>query len=127
MYVADPGHLFQQPNIGSARAPFVFQARSRQLNCGASIMNGKAAFFAREDQSNKVFRSMLASFPANMVNQKQTDLGIPNRFSVNSSRFSRRLSEVARKALDLDAVPPVPGLHDVHRANLSLHRTRHGF
>src|SRR3954452_4138444 len=30
---------------------------------------------------------MLASFPARMVNQKRTDLGIPNRFSLNSSRF----------------------------------------
>src|SRR6266851_5166550 len=32
---------------------------------------------------------MLASFPARMVNQKPADLGIPNRFSPNSSRFSR--------------------------------------
>ena len=30
---------------------------------------------------------MLASFPASMVNQKPTDLGIPNRFKLNSSRF----------------------------------------
>jgi hypothetical protein len=30
-------------------------------------------------------------------------------------------------ALDLDAVPPLRGLQDAHRANLSLHRTRHGF
>jgi hypothetical protein len=30
---------------------------------------------------------MLASFPARMVNQKPTDLGIPNRFKLNSSRF----------------------------------------
>ena len=32
---------------------------------------------------------MLASFPARMVNQKSTDLGIPNRFRLNSSRFKR--------------------------------------
>jgi hypothetical protein len=31
---------------------------------------------------------MLASFPASMVNQKSVDLGIPNRFSLISSRFS---------------------------------------
>src|ERR1700742_882351 len=31
---------------------------------------------------------MLASFPASMVNQKRADLGIPNRFSLISSRFS---------------------------------------
>jgi hypothetical protein len=30
---------------------------------------------------------MLASFPASMVNQKSTDLGIPNRFKLKSSRF----------------------------------------
>jgi hypothetical protein len=31
---------------------------------------------------------MLASFPASMVNQKPTDLGIPNRFRLTSSRFN---------------------------------------
>jgi hypothetical protein len=31
---------------------------------------------------------MLASLPASMVNQRSTDLGIPNRFRVKSSRFS---------------------------------------
>src|SRR5262249_45116770 len=31
---------------------------------------------------------MLASFPASMVNQRSGDLGIPNRFRLNSSRFS---------------------------------------
>jgi hypothetical protein len=32
---------------------------------------------------------MLASFPASMVNQKPGDLGIPNRFKLNSSRSSQ--------------------------------------
>ena len=36
---------------------------------------------------------MLASFPASMVNQKLTDLGIPNRFKLNSSRFRATLAE----------------------------------
>ena len=31
---------------------------------------------------------MLASLPADMVNQKLADLGIPNRFSLTSSRSS---------------------------------------
>jgi len=31
---------------------------------------------------------MLASIPASMVNQKPADLGIPNRFKLNSSRSS---------------------------------------
>ena len=31
---------------------------------------------------------MLASNPASMVNQKYTDLGIPNRFNLTPSRFS---------------------------------------
>ncbi|WP_194476604.1 hypothetical protein [Bradyrhizobium sp. CCBAU 53338] len=41
---------------------------------------------------------MLASYPASMVNQKHTDLGIPNRFNLTSSRFSSQ-------ALGLDQVP----------------------
>jgi predicted DNA-binding ribbon-helix-helix protein len=36
---------------------------------------------------------MLASFPASMVNQRSTDLGIPNRFRLNSSRFSISLED----------------------------------
>ena len=40
---------------------------------------------------------------------------------------SPKLSEIARKALGLDAAPPLRGLQDAHRANLSLHRTRYGF
>jgi hypothetical protein len=32
---------------------------------------------------------MLASIPARMVNQNSTDLGIPIRFNLSSSRFSR--------------------------------------
>jgi hypothetical protein len=34
---------------------------------------------------------MLASFPASMVNQKPSDLGIQNRFKLNPSRFSKHL------------------------------------
>ncbi|MEY9244726.1 hypothetical protein ABIF27_005381 [Bradyrhizobium elkanii] len=33
---------------------------------------------------------MLASDPASMVNQKYTDLGIPNRFNLTPSRFSKQ-------------------------------------
>jgi hypothetical protein len=40
---------------------------------------------------------MLASFPASMVNQKPTDLGIPNRFKLKSYCFSG-LSQAARRA-----------------------------
>jgi ABC-type molybdate transport system substrate-binding protein len=32
---------------------------------------------------------MLASIPASMVNQKPADLGIPNRFKLSSSCFSK--------------------------------------
>ena len=38
---------------------------------------------------------MPASFPASMVNQKRTDLGIPNRFSLISSRFRLTLFRTA--------------------------------
>jgi predicted restriction endonuclease len=40
---------------------------------------------------------------------------------------SPRLSETARKALRLDAAPPITGLREAHRANLKLHRMRNGF
>jgi hypothetical protein len=33
---------------------------------------------------------MLASFPASMVNQNRSDLGILNRFNITPSRFSNR-------------------------------------
>ena len=32
---------------------------------------------------------MLASIPASILNQNRPDLGIPNRFRIKSSRFSR--------------------------------------
>jgi hypothetical protein len=49
---------------------------------------------------------MLASCPASMVNQKPADLGIPNRFRLNSSRFSpaRRFAHRARRALALATI-----------------------
>ena len=37
---------------------------------------------------------MLASCPASMVNQKQADLGIPNRFNLTPSRFSSLLKNL---------------------------------
>src|SRR6266480_120916 len=33
---------------------------------------------------------MLASIPASILNQRSDDLGIPNRFTLKSSRFSSR-------------------------------------
>ena len=43
---------------------------------------------APETPKAKACPSMLASSPASMMNQNPIDLGIPNRFSLNSSRFS---------------------------------------
>jgi hypothetical protein len=37
---------------------------------------------------------MLASCPASMVNQKHTDLGIPNRFKLTASRFRQTLAKL---------------------------------
>src|SRR5579859_7247968 len=51
---------------------------------------------------------MLASFPASMLNQKPADLGIPNRFNRNSSRFNtasaRRDGPTAREVRMQEAV-----------------------
>jgi hypothetical protein len=45
---------------------------------------------AREGQSIRVSPSMLASFPASMLNQNRADSGIPNRFCPKSSRSRKR-------------------------------------
>src|SRR5690349_1891127 len=41
---------------------------------------------------------MLASSPASILNQNLTDLGIPNRFTLNSSRFSGAAWPLASRA-----------------------------
>jgi hypothetical protein len=49
---------------------------------------------------------MLASIPASMVNQKPADLGIPNRFNLNSFRFSgRKLATLRDAALYITKLP----------------------
>src|SRR5262249_17766445 len=37
------------------------------------------------------------------------------------------LSETARRVLSIDTVPPLQGLRDAHRMNLTVHRARYGF
>src|SRR5258706_10545877 len=56
---------------------------------------------AHEGQANTVAPSMLASFPASMLNQNLSDLGILKRFNLASSR-SRRCERI-----DIQAAPPV--------------------
>jgi HNH endonuclease len=55
------------------------------------------------------------------------DCGLVSFDDDGTPRASPKLSDAARMALCFDAVPPLRGLQDAHRANLSLHRTRHGF
>ena len=55
------------------------------------------------------------------------DQGLVSFADDGTPLVSPKLSEIARAALGLDAVLPLRGLQDPHRANLSLHRTRHGF
>ena len=43
---------------------------------------------------------MLASYPASMVNQKQADLGIPNRFNLTPSRFRSAKVDVSVPSVD---------------------------
>ena len=38
---------------------------------------------------------MLASFPASMLNQKPSDLGIPNRFKLDPSRSREEMEALA--------------------------------
>lgn len=63
---------------------------------------------------------MLASYPASMVNQKHTDLGIPNRFNLTPSRFS-----VARASgIKAELLPCQPGGHLPAPLTLVLRPTR---
>jgi putative restriction endonuclease len=55
------------------------------------------------------------------------DQGLVSFTDDGTPRASPKLSDIARTALGFDAVPRLRGLRDAHRANLSLHRTRHGF
>ena len=55
------------------------------------------------------------------------DQGLVSFADDGTPRASAKLSQIARTALGLDAVPPLRRLQDAHRANLSLHRTRYGF
>ena len=52
---------------------------------------------------------MLASFPASMLNQKHSDLGIPNRFRLDPSRSSAR-SGLRRRGSDAPASTGYPRL-----------------
>src|SRR5262249_53511570 len=55
------------------------------------------------------------------------DCGLVSFADDGTQRASPKLSQIARTALGLDAVSPLRDLKDAHRANLLLHRTRHGF
>jgi len=55
------------------------------------------------------------------------DCGLVSFADDGTPRASLKLSETARIALGFDAVPPLRGLQDAHRANLAQHRMRHGF
>jgi HNH endonuclease len=55
------------------------------------------------------------------------DCGLVSFADDGTPRASPKLSEIARIALGFDAVSPLRGLRDAHRANLELHRMRHGF
>jgi hypothetical protein len=60
---------------------------------------------------------MLASFPASMVNQKAADLGIPNRFNLNSFRFN---SDGRENAASDYRKPVIEKLHFLTRHDLGL-------
>jgi hypothetical protein len=45
----------------------------------------------------------------------------------SSALASPRLTAVARIALGIDPAPRLSGLRETHRANLAVHRERHGF
>src|SRR5262249_19044863 len=70
---------------------------------------------ALEDRSNKASPFMLASFPASMVNQRSSDLGIPNRFRLNSSRFSALAQYLSKRGHGMEKVRDMI-VDDIRRA-----------
>lgn len=55
------------------------------------------------------------------------DRGLISFADDGSVLVSAELSQTARVALGVNTVPPLTGLHDQHRANLAIHRSRHRF
>ena len=55
------------------------------------------------------------------------DKGLVSFADDGCTLVSPQLGDMARRALTLDTAPPLRGLRDAHRANLALHRARHGF
>jgi predicted restriction endonuclease len=55
------------------------------------------------------------------------DQGLVSFADDGTPLFGPKLSETARKTLGADAVSPLRGLRASHRANLAVHRSRHGF
>jgi HNH endonuclease len=55
------------------------------------------------------------------------DQGLVSFGDDGTVRVSSALSTTARQALAIDTAPVLRGLRDAHRANLAVHRARHGF
>ena len=68
---------------------------------------------------------MPASFPASMVNQKPADLGIPNRFSLNSSRFRLAGKTLSQRFKPIERGSRQRALFDRGERILELLRRRH--
>jgi putative restriction endonuclease len=56
-----------------------------------------------------------------------SDQGLVSLADDGTPLVGPKLSEAARKTLGVDAFSPLGGLHASHRANLAVHRSRHGF
>jgi HNH endonuclease len=55
------------------------------------------------------------------------DQGLVSFGDDGMARAKPSLSAVVRQALAIDTAPALPGLRAAHRANLAVHRARHGF
>jgi hypothetical protein len=55
------------------------------------------------------------------------DQGLVSFADDGTARASSSLSASAREALAIETAPALRGLRDAHRANLAVHRARHGF
>ena len=85
----DAAGLLEAPHPVDRRADAHAKLRRRLMPRQAALITARPP--AHEGPSNRLVPSMLASFPASMLNQNLPDLGILDRFKLKPSRSSLSL------------------------------------
>jgi len=108
-----------QMDYWGGRCPLTGIAEPELLRASHIVPWAECRDEQRLDVNNGLLLSALwdAAFDKGLVSF--TDNGVP--------LLSPRLTQIARTTLGADGTPQITGLCPQHRANLALHRARHGF